>query len=172
MNLQFHCTFRHSAHDLQYLMQIFMWLVVLIRILAWLAVKNTAFYKLHTTARLPHWLHTFTWVRHMIKYGIQKCALMSNWVYPFMNIEVPLEKSKMLYCLRCKLLWYFQTFFYYSQSGKYKKWIHALYHFGGFKVSVFWIVNIMMGICQICIIAIYGLHDSCTVYSMVFFPKT
>ena len=33
----------------------FTWLVVLIRILAWLTVKNTAFYKLHAAASLPHW---------------------------------------------------------------------------------------------------------------------
>ena len=50
------CTFRHSARDLQHL----------IRILVWLVVKNTAFYKLHAAIRLPHWIHTFTWVRRMI----------------------------------------------------------------------------------------------------------
>ena len=43
-----------------------MWLVVLIRILTWFVVKNTAFYKLRAAARLPHRLHTFTWVRRMI----------------------------------------------------------------------------------------------------------
>ena len=36
---------RRSARDLQYLIQI----------LTWLAVKNTAFYKLHVAASLPHW---------------------------------------------------------------------------------------------------------------------
>ena len=33
MNLRFHCTFRHSVRDLQYLMQILAGIVVLIRFL-------------------------------------------------------------------------------------------------------------------------------------------
>ena len=45
-NHRFHFMFKLSAHDLQYLM----W------ILAWLAVKNTAFYKLHAAGWFPHWL--------------------------------------------------------------------------------------------------------------------
>ena len=35
-----------TARDLHYLIQI----------LTWLAVKNTAFYKLNAAARFPHWL--------------------------------------------------------------------------------------------------------------------
>ena len=56
MKLQFHCTFRHSVRDLQDLVPILAWLIVLIQILAWLPVKNTVFYKLNVAARLPHWL--------------------------------------------------------------------------------------------------------------------
>ena len=52
-----HRTFRHNACDLQYLIWILAWLVVLTQILAWLAVKkNMAFYKLHAAAKLSHWL--------------------------------------------------------------------------------------------------------------------
>ena len=42
--------------DLQHLIQILAWLAVLIRILVWLVVNNTAFYKWRAAARLPHWL--------------------------------------------------------------------------------------------------------------------
>ena len=82
MNLWFHCTFRCSVHDLQYLIRILIWLVVLIQILTWLAVliqiltwlvvlkwtltwltvKNTAFYKLHASGSLLTPMRTFTWV--------------------------------------------------------------------------------------------------------------
>ena len=51
-----HCAIRCSAHDLQYL----------IRIFVWLAVKNTAFYKLYAAARIPIDSLTFAWVRRMI----------------------------------------------------------------------------------------------------------
>ena len=43
-NFWFHCTFRRSARDLQYLIQILTWLVV---------KKNTAFYKLHAAKASP-----------------------------------------------------------------------------------------------------------------------
>ena len=56
VNFWFYCTFRHSTCDLRCLVQILTLLVVLIQILGWLVVNNMPFYKLHTAARLPHWL--------------------------------------------------------------------------------------------------------------------
>ena len=69
-NLRFHCMFWISVRDLQHLKRIFTWLVVLIRIFAWLAVKIQLFINWMQLQWLPHWLHTFVWVRHTIKFSI------------------------------------------------------------------------------------------------------
>ena len=58
-----------SAHDLQYLMQIFSWqtwLVLLIQILVWLVVKIQLFINWRQVQGFPTDSHTFMWVRHMI----------------------------------------------------------------------------------------------------------
>ena len=88
-----HCLFRGSSRDLYYLIWIHMWLAVLIRILVRLIVKNTAFYKLHTSARLPH---TLTW---WVKHDNDTTSVLSPATLPFSSTSPLPSFTSFLYSL-------------------------------------------------------------------------
>ena len=87
MNLRFHCTFKHSVRDLQYLIRILAGIVVLIRIFVWLAVPDTDSHVTCNLIWILAWLSTDTGFSCDLQYVIRTLAWLVVKIQNYMQLQ-------------------------------------------------------------------------------------